>query len=85
MEIPRKRRRNRNILTGMVIVILCLAALIYLFEIPTGELLSFFLSTVLFVLAVILLAVLATVLLKGVGRLGAKLRRRHSGDGDSRE
>ena len=67
-------RRNRNVITALLISAASLVLVVYVLEIPYEELLSVFLGTLLFVFIIIVLAVAAIALIKGLGRLLRKFR-----------
>ena len=71
MKLFRRKmsRRNRNLITGLLIGAASLAFVVYLLEIPGAELLRLFGGTLAMLLVIIALAVLAIVLFKGIGRL----------------
>ena len=67
------KKKTRNIITGLFVGIAALAAITYYLKLPTELLLRHFLSTVVFVFGIILLAVVAIVIIKLLGRLLRKL------------
>ena len=67
------KKKTRNIITGLFVGIAALAAVTYYLKLPADLLLRHFLSTVVFVFGIILLAVVAIVIIKLAGRLLRKL------------
>lgn len=67
-------RRNRNIITGLLIGAASLFVVVYLWEVPGAELAYILVFTLGLLLAVILLALLTIALFKGLGRLLSHFR-----------
>lgn len=62
-------KKNRNIVTGILVVLAALFLLAYYLNLPAGLLLGYLLSTLLFVLGIAILAIVAVSIVKLLQRL----------------
>lgn len=78
-------RKNRAMVSGVMVGVASIYAVASYFKVDWSELGGFMLSTLLFVVGIVLLAVLAIILLKGAGALLGLLRRQSDDDSNKRE
>lgn len=62
-------RKNRNIISGILVGLASIYALVVYFDIPRDDLNEFFFATLLFFLAILVLAIVSLSLLKGLAAL----------------
>ena len=78
-------RKNRAVISGIMVGLASIFAVASYFKVQWNELQGFMLSTVLFLVAILLLAATAVLLLKGAGSLLRKLRRGTQDDTNKHE
>lgn len=64
-----KSKRNRNLITGILVCVTAIFAVTYYLEVPGSDITGFLLATLMFFGGILLLAIVAVFILKSLGRL----------------